>query len=398
MTTLTIQAADTASAMDEIVERLGKDALILSTTKKDGKVFMRATNGADLPSPSPTPATSDFSHMYNAGISSSLPGKPRVSVNAPENQVPENASTTSSQTHAAESIQRAMMQALGLIADRIDQLDSKLSGMMLTGPDGINAGLQDSTPLQLSRAGYSQNTILRLHSAFAGLNYDEGVISFLDCLAEDLADLKSVSLLQKRVIFVVGATGSGRTTLASKLAASLKDSHPGKEVALASLSTTLNETDTKLRSYARLLNIPVSQITQDMPDQQFGKMTDFDMMVVDVTLPTEDAVARVDKLKQYLGDQDTAVVLSLPGGSSAKMIAVTVEQFATLTPTIGLTKLDECETTPAEFSALAESGTQISLLSGTKSVVGAIAFASAKILAQYLKENFQTNASNSLVF
>ena len=397
MTTLTIQAADTASAMDEIEERLGKDALILSTTKKHGKVVMQATNGADLPSPSPERAASDFSHMYNAGISSSLPGKPRVSANAPINQATDNSAATA-QTHAAESVQRAMMQALGLIADRIDNLDSKLSGMMLTGPDGINAGLQDSTPVQLSRAGYSQNTILRLHKAFAGLSYDDGVTSFLDCLAEDLADQKSESLLQKRVIFVVGATGSGRTTLASKLAASLKDSHPGKEVALASLSATLNETDTKLRSYGRLLNITVSQITQDMPDQQFDKMTDFDMMVVDVTLPAEDAVARVSQLKQYLGDQDTAVVLSLPGGSSAKMIALTVDQFAILSPTIGLTKLDECETAAAEFSALVESGARISLLSGTKSVVGAIAFASAKILAQYLKENFQTDASNSLVF
>ena len=36
MTTLTIQAADTASAMEEIADRLGEDALILSTTKKDG--------------------------------------------------------------------------------------------------------------------------------------------------------------------------------------------------------------------------------------------------------------------------------------------------------------------------------------------------------------------------
>ncbi len=397
MTTLTIQAADTASAMDEIEERLGKDALILSTTKKNGKVVMRATNGVNLPSPSPTPRASDFSQMYNAGISSSVPGKARVSVNASKNQAPDNSAATP-QTHAAESVQQAMMQALSMMVDRIDQLDNKLSGMMLTGPDGINAGLRDSTPVQLSRAGYSQNTILRLHKAFAGLNYNDGVTSFLDCLAEDLTDLRSESLLQKRIIFVVGATGSGRTTLASKLAASLKDSHPGKEVALASLSATLNETDTKLRSFARLLNIPVSQITQDMPDQQFDKMTDFDMMVVDVTLQAEDAVLRVSQLKQYLGDQDTAVVLSLPGGSSAKMIELTVDQFATLAPTIGLTKLDECETTSAEFSALAESGAQISLLSGTKSVVGAVAFASAKILAQYLKENFQTDASNRLVF
>ncbi len=397
MTTLTIQAADTASAMDQIAERLGEDALILSTTKRDGKVIMRATNGADLPSPPNTPPASDFANMYNAGISSSLPGKPRVLKETPEKQTADSP-LASTQTSTAESIQRAMMQALGLMADRIDQLDNRLSGMMLTGPDGLNAGLKDSTPVQLSRAGYSQNTILRLHPEFAGLDYDSGVTSFLDFLAQDLADLNSEALLQKRFIFVVGATGSGRTTLASKLAASLKDAHPGKEIALTSLSATLNETDTKLRSFARLLNIPVSQYTQDMPDQQFDKITDFDMMVVDVTLPADDAVARVSQLKEHLGDQDSAVVLSLSGGSSAKMIALTVDQFAPLKPTIGLTKLDECETTAAEFSALAESGARISLLSGTKSVVGAIAFASAKILAQYLKENFQIDTSDKLVF
>ena len=93
------------------------------------------------------------------------------------------------------------------------------------------------------------------------------------------------------------------------------------------MSATLNETDTKLRSFARLLNIPVTQMTQDMSDEQFDKITDFDMMVVDVTLPSEDAVERVSQLKQHLGDQDSAVLLSFSGGSSAKMIALTVEQF-----------------------------------------------------------------------
>lgn len=405
MTTLTIQAADTASAMEEIADRLGEDALILSTTKKDGKVIMRATNGADLPSPVasaasavPAPPADDFNQMYNAGLSGSLPGKPRVTPEpAPKPGVNKRAAAASSLVQP-DTAQRAMMQAMGLMADRIDQLDRKLAGMMLTGPAGLNTDLQESTPLQLGRAGYSQKTITRLQPSYAGLGYETGVSSFLDCLAEDLADLKSETLLQKRVIFVVGATGSGRTTLASKLAASLKDAHPGKEIALASLSATLNETDTKLRSYARLLNIPVSQLTQDVPDQHFDKMTDFDMMVVDVTLAPEEAVERVSRLKQHLGDQNAAVVLALSGGSSAKMISLTVTQFAELAPTVGLTKLDECETTATEFSALAESGARVSLLSGTKSVVGAIAFASAKILAQYLKENFQTDATDNPVF
>ena len=397
MTTLTIQAADTASAMDEISERLGEDALILSTSKKGGKIIMRATDGADLPSSSTVKTTNKFTQMYNEGLSSSLSNKSSISADFGVKQASHsNLSTQNSLT--SDSAQRAMMEALGLMADRIDQLDGKLSGMMLTGPNGVNAELGNSTPLQLSRAGYSQNTILRLHPSFAGLEYEAGVTSFLDCLAEEVAYSESESLLQKRVIFVVGTTGSGRTTLASKLAASLKDAHPGKEVSLSSLSATMNETDTKLRSYARLLNLPVSQFTQEMPDQQFDKMTDFDMMVVDVTLPAEDAVERVSQLKQYLGDQDATVILSLSGGSSAKMIKLTVDKFAPLEPTIGLTKLDECETTSAEFSALAEAGAQISLLSGTKSVVGAIAFASAKILAQYLRENFQTDISDSLIF
>ena len=37
---------DSAAAMDEIVSKLGPDAVILSTTKIDGKVVMEASSGA----------------------------------------------------------------------------------------------------------------------------------------------------------------------------------------------------------------------------------------------------------------------------------------------------------------------------------------------------------------
>jgi flagellar biosynthesis protein FlhF len=70
------------------------------------------------------------------------------------------------------------------------------------------------------------------------------------------------------------------------------------------------------------------------------------------------------------------------------MIELTIKRFADLAPTIALTKLDECETTATEFSAYVEQGAHISILSGTKSVIGASIFASENILLQYLKENF----------
>ena len=45
MSKLTVQAIDSAAAMEEIVSKLGPDAVILSTTKVNGKVVMEASTG-----------------------------------------------------------------------------------------------------------------------------------------------------------------------------------------------------------------------------------------------------------------------------------------------------------------------------------------------------------------
>ena len=82
--------------------------------------------------------------------------------------------------------------------------------------------------------------------------------------------------------------------------------------------------------------------------------------------------------------------MSLQGGSSASLIRQSLTAYKQVNPLIALTKLDECETTPAEFSALAEQEASIALLSGTRSVVGALAFASGNIISQYLTENFSS--------
>jgi flagellar biosynthesis protein FlhF len=81
-------------------------------------------------------------------------------------------------------------------------------------------------------------------------------------------------------------------------------------------------------------------------------------------------------------------LLAIPGSTSHSMIRTTIKQFHAIHPLVALTKLDECETKPAEFSALAENNTKIALLSGTKSVIDPAVFASENILLQYLQENF----------
>jgi len=51
MPTITVQAADSAAAMDEIWEKLGPNAMIISTSKRNGRIVMEATTENAKPAP-----------------------------------------------------------------------------------------------------------------------------------------------------------------------------------------------------------------------------------------------------------------------------------------------------------------------------------------------------------
>ena len=408
MATITVQAADTSTAMEEIALKLGDDAMILSTTKKNGKVIMQAsTDVAARPNQAAeaAPTSSDFDRLFASRLGQELATGTHVDLSSVQRKTapapsaaepvrpaaPQPSTAAAAQAGISAQGQPHLLSAIALMAEKLEQIEDRLAAMTLTPSDGLNPELKASTPVQLRSAGFSDATITRLHASYAGLGYEAGVTSFLEHLGTELAIKNASHLMNKRVYFIVGPSGSGRTTLAAKLAASLKDEHSGRVVALAHLASSSAETDNKLKSYARLLNLPFCHLTHDIPVRQFDKMADFDIMVVDVTLSTDTALAYLSELKTHLGEQDVQTIMSLQGGSSTSLIRQSVANYAQLQPMIALTKLDECETTPAEFSALAESEAQIALLSGTRSVVGALAHASAAVISQYLKENFSSD-------
>ena len=407
MATITVQASDTSTAMEEIALKLGEDAMILSTTKKNGKVIMQASNDAPAApkqaQPASTSAISDFDRLFADKLGQEL-AKPTIDLSAAgaeQRRAPASAGRTSSGRTSSgnasaspsaqpDAIQTHLVSALGLLAEKMEHIEDRLAAMTLTPYEGLNPELGDSTPMQLRRSGFSDTIITNLHASFAGLGYEAGVSSFLSHLGQQLAITQSDSLMQKRIYFIVGPSGSGRTTLAAKLAANLKDEHSGRVVALAHLASSSAETDNKLKSYARLLNLPFCHLTHDVPANQFDKMTDFDIMVVDVTLSVDQSNHYLGQLTEHLGASEVQTIMSLQGGSSASLIRQSMTAYKQVNPLIALTKLDECETTPAEFSALAEQEASIALLSGTRSVVGALAFASGNIISQYLTENFSS--------
>ena len=64
MTTTTVTAKDTASAMDDIMDKLGDDAVILSTIKKNGKVQMTASNDISSSTPRRLKPSQQFSSIF----------------------------------------------------------------------------------------------------------------------------------------------------------------------------------------------------------------------------------------------------------------------------------------------------------------------------------------------
>mgnify|MGYP006079756461 CR=1 FL=1 len=370
MPTITVQAADSATAMDEIWTKLGPDAMIISTSKRNGRIVMEATTESAKPAMAPS-VEAGFSDIFKG----QMLAKTAVTAKA----------DTAGRTPAAAGADIA-----GLRRD-ITQMQNMLSGLVLTDLDGVNPSLSASTRLELQRAGFSAASLDLLKARYAGLTYGDGCDAFLGGMAERLAHPHAEALLSKRLIFVVGATGTGRTTMVAKLTAMLREAHPKKEIIAASLHGQNASNNQSLQSFGRLLNVPVCALSLETPVADFNKMTDYDIMVIDVTAMPDEASQKIAAIKAHINSKDIGIIATIPGSTSRAMIELTVQRFADLAPMIALTKLDECETTASEFSTYVEQGARISILSGTKSVIGASIFASENILLQYLKENFSTH-------
>ena len=375
MPSITVKAADSATAMDEIWAKLGPDAMIISTSKRNGRIVMEATTESTKPAMAPS-VEAGFSDIFKGHMLA----KPAVTAkagNAPnDGKMP---------------IPAAAGADIAALRHDIAQMQNMLSGLVLTDLDGVNPSLSASTRLELQRAGFSAASLNLLKARYAGLAYGDGCDAFLGGMAEKLAHPQAEALLSKRLIFVVGSSGTGRTTMVAKLTAMLREAHPKKEIIAASLYGQNASNNQSLQGFGRLLNVPVCALSLATPVTDFNKMTDYDIMVIDVTAMPDEASQKIAEIKAHVGAKEIGIIATIPGSTSRAMIELTMQRFAALAPMIALTKLDECETTASEFSAYVERGARISILSGTKSVIGASIFASENILLQYLKENFNNH-------
>ncbi|MEC8121438.1 MAG: hypothetical protein VX113_05840, partial [Pseudomonadota bacterium] len=258
-------------------------------------------------------------------------------------------------------------------------------GMMITRPEGLDVTLGRAAPVRLHQAGFSSKAIQELHEHMVGLNDDDAVASFINALAARVVHADAESVFDSRIVLVIGSSGTGKTTLATKIAAYFKEHGISERMILANAAGPGQGASEDIKSYARLLNMRAAQF--GIGEISTAVQETSNRMIIDVNASPEDTTIAVREIIQRLGTRKVTVVQAIPGGSSATMIDHQCNLYRKLNPMIALTKLDECEAMPAELSALALEGTGVGLLTGTKSIVGGIAIATMPILAQYLQEN-----------
>ncbi len=387
MTTITVTAADTAQAMDKIVERLGEDALILETVKRNGRIEMIATDSVEEPeAPAAAAATPRQPDEELARLNIEIGGGGFTDLFDQQmiNTVREREkSATSTVDHL---VGRAIEASDNLdVLTELRSIRQMLNGMMITRPEGLDVTLGHAAPVRLHQAGFSSKAIQELHEHMVGLDDDDAVVSFINALADRVVHRDAESVFDSRVVFVIGSSGTGKTTLATKIAAYFKEHGISDRMMLAAAAGPGISASEDIKSYARLLNMRAAQI--GIGEVSTAVQETSNRMIIDVNATPEDAITAIREVMKRLGSGKVTVVQAVPGGSSATMIGHQCRLYRKLTPMIALTKLDECEAMPAELSALALEGTGVGLLTGTKSIVGGIAIATMPILAQYLQEN-----------
>ncbi len=375
MATITVTAKDSTSAMEDVFEQLGEDAYIIETMKKNGKVSMKATNDSIFTKETHHPSVKAFSKIFDSKMIDTNP--------SPKKAFSEIMSTQDALS--AKNNSTSSKDDFEILKAEISSLKSMMSGLMITERKGLSVELGHSLPIQLMQSGFSPETIKRFSSSFAEQDKERGRFSFLRALSRKLIAPFAENIYDSRIVALVGGSGSGKTTLAAKIATCCADTAKFGKPTLVSVTPTASQSIDDLKAFGRLLNMPVKQVEigsvfplLKQKDTQF---------ILDISPDADKTVQLLQEAIDFFSPTEIAIIQTLAGNYNKQMITHQTSLYESLEPMVALTKLDECELSPIELSALVSARAQIALLTGTKSIVGAIAIASEAILSQYLKEN-----------
>lgn len=385
MQSISVLAADTSQAMDEVVRRLGPDAYILATSQKGGQVEIRATKDPVLPDKRRKPdKVANFDELFAKRMVGETGPKFRSCRGRPapagRNQTDSETAplpTKGSDDHPGFAALQATLRLL------VKQLEEKLADNVAL----PSANVFSLTSRKLLAAGFSANLINLLGAGFDENLSQNGTVGFVDAVASRVAMENPMQALAARRIAIIGPAGGGRTILAAKIAAHLLAQGTENRPFLIGVNDGPFGGDGKLRTLAKILDLQVDTATAKLGLPYISASSGTE--IFDLPSRPEVAVRLLQDLQRETRADDLQVILALPAGASSHMISQLHSIYAKFDPVVVLTRLDECDLTPREISMLAETGLQLGWLTGANNLIEPLVPAKKETLKAYISQRLE---------
>jgi flagellar biosynthesis protein FlhF len=337
------QAADVRQAIREVRDVLGPDAVILSNTRVDGGIEIVAATDYD-----------ETQFRRQAGAAElNKPEQPRVEINPSTEE--RRAQPKPAPAENIWSQEPTLVQMRREIASLRDMLQNQLSD--LTWKDMER---QSPTQMQLLkrflRMGVDVEIAKAITAQMAGLDdLDMAWRQSMGRLASQLRLSQDDFLAQGGIYALVGPTGVGKTTTIAKLAARCALKHGARNVALVTTDCYRIGGQEQLRSYARILGVPIrvarthaelSDTLADLLDRRFILIDTAGMNQRDMKLSEKFAL-----LKQQSPRVKTLLTLSANTQASGMDDIIKAFSHLDLSGCI-LTKTDETSSLGGALSAM----------------------------------------------
>lgn len=406
------EAEEMSSALKLVKEKLGPDALILSTrtVRKGGmgifgKPVLEVTAAVDSPTlgtPS-APASSDKASLYVTGgdtgqeVSYRDIWRRSTVIDAPGTSEAEESPAKNSTGEDFASV-RAELSELK------EMLREVARGSRAEGPSefsrayalaGESGGLQHLVG-ELARWGIEAEPAEKIiRCAQENLTPSQlcdplRLQSFLrervDEMVKVTGSIFAVPRDKQQRIALVGPTGVGKTTTLAKLAADYLTHCDGK-VALVTIDTYRIAAVEQLKVYGEILRLPVEVVfSPEELKAAFARHADKDLLLVDTAGRSPRDDQRLDELAAFLGpDSGTSKHLVLAAPTRNRELHETVRRFGRIPlDSIIFSKLDECEDRGALLNIPACRNLPVSYLTNGQRVPEDLLTAKPADIADYL--------------
>jgi len=342
---LTVTAKDSSTAMDEIVSKLGSDAMIISTRRVETGIEITATSDIlDLKSRLNKREMDPVSFKSN-----------RTLINKGEAGNIESVKETSLNTND-ENFKTAFLNDIKMLLDKYQsQLTPTFNEMTF-----------------LSDVLVKQDGHTRFNNRFSNNQYNRE--KFIEIFSREIVDIDHSELLNSSIIYIVGPSGSGKSTFAAKLVYTLKEKFSDTEFFLLEANRNNFVEQSILSFCAKITGLCYRDKLEEITN-------DHRIKVVELDLDTYLTLKETKKL-----NADAKTFLTIPAGSSCSLIASILKKLKTVKPRVVFTKLDESDVNFDEVVEIFNFDCKLSFLSANAKLSEGLCFATNEIMSWFLND------------